>query len=149
MLINELSPPHAAEASDIQTNEDAHRRLAQWLTAYLKDEYRIVGSRYFQVDREHFQWVALWKRAANEIEAPHEACLEFQEWNRPGYDQVALWRMPGAPYTRLAVAALNDASADTGPRVVGYFQLERIDAARSDAALAEEQRPCEHRGLFG
>jgi hypothetical protein len=157
MLIDQLPPPYAAkpaqtseaQTSEAQTNEEAHRRLSDWLSAYLKDEYRIVGSRFFQVDGQQFQWVALWKRLANDIEAPHEACLEFQDWNRPVYDQVVLWRMPGMPYSRIAVAALNDDSAASGPRVVGYFQLERIDAARNDAALAEEQRPCERRGLFG
>ncbi len=142
MLINEMTPPHAGTASDAQRDDEAQKRLSQWLVTYLKDEYHIRGSRFFNVKRNDFQWVSVWKNFANQIQAPHEACLERQAWNRPGYDLVTLWRMPAAPYTRIAVAALNDDSVSSGLRLVGYFQLERIETSRNDAALAEEIRPC-------
>jgi hypothetical protein len=47
------------------------------------------------------------------------------------------------------VAALNDDATASGPRLVGYFQLERIQTSRNDAALLEEQKPCVRSGLFG
>ncbi len=130
--------PHARVASDTASNE----RLAEWLRAYLKDEYEIVDRRFYAVDREDFLWVAVAKFVGNAIERPLGACVERQAWHDPGYDLVQVWRMPSKPYTRIAVAVANDEAAKRNDRVVGYFELRRIDASRGPEALEAERAPC-------
>lgn len=134
--LSRIAPlPHARAATDAESNQ----RLDAWLSAYLKDEYRIVDRRYFAVDRKDFLWVAIAKFVGNAVERPLGACVEQQPWHEPGYDLVQVWRMPSQPYRRIAVAAENDGD---GSRVVGYFELERVEASRGPEALEAERAPC-------
>ncbi|TXI48506.1 MAG: hypothetical protein E6Q50_11015 [Lysobacter sp.] len=134
--LSRIAPlPHARAATEAASNQ----ALDAWLSAYLKDEYRIVDRRYFAVDRKDFLWVAIAKFVGNAIERPLGACVERQPWHEPGYDLVQVWRMPSQPYRRIAVAAENDGD---GSRVVGYFELERVEASRGPEALDAERAPC-------
>ena len=130
--------PHARAAVDASSNQ----RLADWLKTYLKDDYDIVDQRFYVVGREDFLWVAISKFVGNSIEQPLGVCVERQAWHDPGYDLVQVWRVPSAPYTRIAVATMNDDADRRGDRVVGYFELRRIEASRTPEALAAERAPC-------
>jgi hypothetical protein len=77
---------------------------------------------------------------ANDLVQPFDAYLEDQPWHSPGYDLVAVWRLPKTPYKRIAVATLwtEDRAAD---RVVGYFELDRVEGSPNPETAREESVP--------
>lgn len=140
-LIGRIDALRAAQpAGDTAAGQGAE--LATWLKHYLKDEYEVVATRLFVVRGQDFHWGTLASFVGNSVEQPLQACLDTPAWHGPGRDLVQLWRMPGQPYKRIAVATLNDERAKAGDRVVGYFELERLPNFRDAAALQAETQPC-------
>jgi hypothetical protein len=120
--------------------EDA-QKLEQWLIDYLKGEYQVTSKRLFEIDGQRLHWMSIQTSVANDLVQPFGACSEDQPWHSPGYDLIAVWRLPKHPYKRVAVATLwtEDRASD---RVVGYFELDRVEGSRNAETLQEENMPC-------
>jgi hypothetical protein len=140
-MIDQIRPLMNAQVlSPGDRSEDADK-LEQWLSQYLKNEYRVVAKRLFAVDAKSLHWMSIEKFVANEVEQPMEACPEEQSWHSPGFDLVAVWRVPNKPYRRIAVATLRSEDRESD-RVVGYFDLDRIESSRNAENLHDETAAC-------
>lgn len=123
-LAHMRSPVAATSDEDAQQGVDpaARQALADWLTRYLRNQYRVAESRYF-VGGPDTKWVAVEALAREQIEAAGGR-RELQAWHNPGYDLVATWKLGEGETTAtlVAVAMAYDRLPDGG-RVIGYFTL--------------------------
>lgn len=140
-MIASLRPLMYAAPLKESERADEAEKLAQWLQQYLKGEYRIASQRLFAVEVERMHWMSIVKFVGNEVEQPLGGCVEQQPWQSPGMDLAAVWRFPAAPYKRIAVATVRNEDRSVDP-VVGVFELERIDSARTEQNLSDETAPC-------
>jgi hypothetical protein len=140
-LIDAIKPLMNASALPLGERSEDAANLEQWLSQYLKGEYRIVSRRLFAVEAKRMHWMSLVKFIGNELEQPFAACIEKQPWQSPGYDLAEVWRFPETPYKRVAVATLRSDDRASDP-VVGVFELERVESARNEQSLQLEITPC-------
>jgi len=94
------------------------------VTAFLRDEYTIVSSRYYQVAGE-IPWIAVSKNIQNQMAAKSIQPVMF-DWYEPGLDFVEVYPQGGGGFA----VAMPQGTRSNAEKLVGFYVLKAAGAAR-------------------
>lgn len=107
--------PPPAGGSPVSATDDAAQALDREVARYARGTFTLLDARHFTLT-EKATWQQVMKPLANRIAVAGGGAVPI-DWHRPGYDLIALFRLPDG--SCLAVAM--DHRADG--RTVAYYRI--------------------------